>query len=227
MESLKAYPYWPDPEDPVITKGKKEEVKNIREETDFAVCGSSSFSSMPFNYYAFLTGMDRWLMDMKLNPKFYFGLCDKLLELGTRMQIRWLQEVGEYLDFVSLYDDVGTQQGLMMSHDDYRKFIHPYTKRIIETIKKHTDAKIYRHACGSCYDTIEDFIEVGIDVYHPVDALPPVTQTRQRGEYPPVLFQRYPYRFPYRIPTKPLHIHTHNASQDSCTSTLVVILKDG
>ena len=35
-------------------------------------------------------------------------------------------------------------------------------------IKKHTDAKIYRHACGSCYDTIEDFIEVGIDVYHPV-----------------------------------------------------------
>ena len=168
VDELKGYPFWPDPKDPVITAGKREEIKRLREETDLAIIGSTVFSVFPFNFYSFMTGMDRWLMDMKLNPEFYFSLCDKLLELGSEMQARWLQEVGDYLDFVSIYDDLGTQRGLFMSHEDYLKFIHPYTKQIIENIRKYTDAKIYRHACGSCYDVMKDFIELGIDVYHPV-----------------------------------------------------------
>ncbi len=166
---LKSYPYWPDVKDPFYTEGQKEAAKKLRESTDRAITGGSFFSALPFNFYPFLTGMDRWFMDMKLNEKFYFALSDRLLEIGSELQKRWLQEVGEYLDFISIYDDLGSQQGLLISHDDYRKFIHPYTKQIIENIKKYAPhVKIYRHACGSCYHVMKDFIELGIDVVHPV-----------------------------------------------------------
>jgi uroporphyrinogen decarboxylase len=166
---IEDYPYWPDTKDPSYTDGVRDAAKKFRESTDRSITGASTFSALPFNFYPFLTGMDRWFMDMKLNEKFYFALSDKLLEIGTELQARWLAEVGEYLDFVSIYDDLGSQQGLLMSHEDYRKFIHPYTKQIIENIKKYApNARIYRHACGSCYHVMKDFIELGIDVVHPV-----------------------------------------------------------
>jgi uroporphyrinogen decarboxylase len=166
---IKDYPYWPDTKDPYYTDGVRDAAKKLRESTDRTITGASTFSALPFNFYPFLTGMDRWFMDMKLNEKFYFALSDRLLEIGTDLQARWLAEVGEYLDFVSIYDDLGSQQGLLMSHEDYRKFIHPYTKQIIENIKKYApNVKIYRHACGSCYHVMKDFIELGIDVVHPV-----------------------------------------------------------
>ena len=167
VKEIKSYPFWPDPEDPFITEGKREEAKRLHEETGHAIAADSFFSAMPFNLYAFLTGTERWYMDMKLNPRFYFALCDKLLELGIAMNTRYLKEVGEFIDIFVTYDDIGGQEGLLISHSDYRKFIHPYTKLMIEAIKKHTDAKIFRHCCGSAYDAIQDFIEIGTDIYHP------------------------------------------------------------
>jgi len=168
VEDLKNWPYWPDPKDPTITQGKREEARKYHEETDFAILASTWYAVMPFNAYSFLTGYDRWLMDMKLNPKFYFALSDKLMEIGLAGLSAFLQEVGDYVDLVGTFDDLGSQEDILMSPADYRKFVHPYSAEIIKTIKKYTQAKIFRHACGSCYKIIPDFIEMGVDVLHPV-----------------------------------------------------------
>jgi uroporphyrinogen decarboxylase len=42
---------------------------------------------------------------------------------------------------------------------------------MIEHIKKYTNAKIYRHSCGSIYEFIPDFIEIGVDIINPVQPL--------------------------------------------------------
>jgi uroporphyrinogen decarboxylase len=168
VRDIRDYPFWPDPEDPILIKDKRDEAKHLRETTDRAILGSAVFAVMPFNYYAFMAGMERWLTDPLENPKFYFALCDKLLELGTAMMRRWLAEVGEYLDLVAIFDDIGGQEGLLFSPEHYKSFIHPYTKRIVETIKMAAPhVKIWRHSCGSCYEVIRDFIDIGIDVLHP------------------------------------------------------------
>ncbi len=169
VQDIRNYPFWPDPKDPLIIKGKREEARRLRETTDYALLGSSVFAVMPFNYYAFMAGMDRWLTDPIENPKFYFALCDKLLELGMEMMQRWLKEVGEYLDLVAIFDDIGSQKGLLFSPEHYRKYVHPYTKQTVETIRKVAPhVKIWRHTCGSCWEVIPDFIDIGIDVLHPV-----------------------------------------------------------
>ena len=50
----------------------------------------------------------------------------------------------------------------------YRKVIKPRQHRLVEAIKRRTDAKIYYHSCGAVFDLIPDLIELGFDILNPV-----------------------------------------------------------
>jgi uroporphyrinogen decarboxylase len=170
-KNVREYPYWPTDEDfDKLVEGKREEAKNLRENTDYAIVYSGHFY-FPFIMYPLLAGYDKWFIDMKLNPEFYFALCDKLLEIGLTIHEKMLEAIGDYIDIATTYDDMGNQRGLLCSRKDYLKSIKPYEKQMIEGIRKYTDAKIYRHSCGSVYDIIPDFIDLGIDILNPVQPL--------------------------------------------------------
>ena len=171
-KDIETYPLWPTEDDLAeLARGKTDEAKRLREETDYAVMADGYLTSFPFLMYSLLAGYEKWFVDMKLNPKFYFALCDKLLEIGFAIVDRFLGAVGDYIDMVATYDDMGTQQGLLCSHQDYVKFIKPYERQMIGHIKKYTGATIYRHSCGSVYDIIPDLIEIGVEVLNPVQPL--------------------------------------------------------
>jgi len=170
-KDIKRYPFWPCSDDyNKLTEGKREEAKNLRENTDYIIV-EDTYLAYPSLMYSMLTGYDKWLMDMKLDPKFYFALSDKLFEVGLNIVEKFIGAIGDYIDIVGTYDDLGTQQGPLLSHKDYVKFIKPYEKQMIEYIKKYTNAKIYRHSCGSVYEFIPDFIEIGVDILNPVQPL--------------------------------------------------------
>ncbi len=170
-KDIKEYPYWPTNEDfNKLAEGKREEAKNLRENTDYAIV-YDGFLCFPSITHPMLVGYDKWFMDMKLNPEFHFALSDKLLEIGLTIHDKMLEAIGDYVDIVCTYDDMGNQQGLLCSPKAYLKFIKPYEKQMIERIRKYTDAKIYRHSCGSVYEIIPDFIEMGIDILNPVQPL--------------------------------------------------------
>lgn len=171
QKDIEGYPYWPSASDfDRLVEGKKEEAKNLRENTNYAIVYDGDLF-FPFLMYPLLAGYEKWFIDMKSNPKFYFALADKLLEIGLTIHEKLLGVVGNYVDIVATYDDMGTQQGLLCSHKDYVKFIKPYEKQMIEEIRKHTDAKMYRHSCGSVYEVIPDFIEIGVDILNPLQPL--------------------------------------------------------
>jgi len=106
VKDLEGYP-WPDPDDFDIANGKREEARKLHENTDYTVVGESFFSSMPSNVYAQLSGMDKWLIDMKIRPKIYFTICDKLLEYGLAMDAKFYEAVGNYIDIAVMFDDLG------------------------------------------------------------------------------------------------------------------------
>lgn len=164
------YPYWPNED--VFKKAaekKKEEIDNLRKKTDYSITYESP--PLPFLMYPMLRGFENWFLDMKLNPKLYFAIADKLLEVDLNLHEEMLKQIGKYIDLATVWDDMGTQEGLLCSKDDYRKFIKPYEAEVIKFIKQHSNAKIIRHCCGSVYDIIPDFIEIGIDVLNPVQPL--------------------------------------------------------
>ena len=170
-KDIERYPFWPSADDfSYLAEGKREEAKRLKEDTDYALV-AAGYSGFPFLMYPLLTGYEKWFMDMKLNPEFYFALSDKLLEIGLRIYEEFLGAIGDYIDVVTTYDDMGSQQGLFCSREDYLKSIKPYEKQIIEHIRKYTNARIYRHSCGSVYDIIPDFIEMGINILNPVQPL--------------------------------------------------------
>ena len=171
VHDIKKYPYWPTEEDyNYLAAGKVEEAKALLENTEYVIL-EDTYKAYPALMYALLCGYEKWFIDMKTNEKLYFALSDKLFEIGCKVVEHWIGAIGEYVDIVSTYDDLGSQAGPLISHRDYVRYLKPYEKEMIQHIKKYTNAKIYRHSCGSIYDFIPDLIEIGVEILNPVQPL--------------------------------------------------------
>lgn len=170
-EEIENYQYWPDPLDPVFTKGKRKEAKELSEKTDFAVFAHPGYAGRIFHMYAGLRGFDKWLLDMKVDPDFYHAMATKITDVAIEVSKTFYNEVGDFIDVAVYYDDMGTQTGGFLSIKDYREFVKPYTARYAKEIKKITRAKLFYHTCGSVYSYIDEFIEIGIDILNPIQPL--------------------------------------------------------
>ena len=171
-KDIENYPYWPSL-DIGIMKGVVENAKYLNEKTDFFICADYPFSYYPNNGYGFNSGMDKYFMDMIANPSLYHKLADKFLETNLAYLEQFYGKIGKYIDCAMVYDDLGTQNATLVSHDIYKKRIKPYQKIIIENIKKYLkpEAKIMIHSCGAIFDFIPDLIEIGIQILNPLQPL--------------------------------------------------------
>ena len=64
-------------------------------------------------------------------------------------------------------DDLGHQKQLFMRPETFRKLIKPYYLRMGEYIHGH-DMHWWLHSCGNNTSIMDDLIEAGVDVFHPV-----------------------------------------------------------
>jgi uroporphyrinogen decarboxylase len=171
-KDIEEYPYWPDLETDIMG-GVVDQARKLHEETDYFVVGDTPFAYYPFNGYGFNSGMDKWLMDMKIRPRFYHKLATKFLEANLALTGQFYRGVGQYVDAAMIYDDLGTQVSGLMSVEDYREFYKPYQAEIIKNIRGHLrpNAKIMIHSCGSIYQFIPDLIEIGVQILNPLQPL--------------------------------------------------------
>jgi uroporphyrinogen decarboxylase len=171
-KDIDEYPFWPDI-DMDTMEGVVQKAKKLHDETDYFICGMQSFGYFPLNGYGFISGMEKWLLDMKIRPKFYHQLCERFMEINLAFADKFYGGIGQYLDAALVFDDLGNQKGPLMSMKDYREFYKPYQSETIKHIRKYLrpEAKIILHSCGSVYYFIPEFIEIGIDVLNPVQPL--------------------------------------------------------
>jgi uroporphyrinogen decarboxylase len=166
VDDLETYP-WPDPWDPGLTAGLEEEVKDLYENTDYAIMADARFKSF-WELGYMLRGIEQMYVDLLLNPDFVTALMDKLLELNLIVTGRFLDIAGPYIQVFRTTDDMATQQRLMMKPETYRRLLKPYYRQYIEFIKSKTEAKIFYHSCGNITDIIDDLAEIGVDAINPV-----------------------------------------------------------
>lgn len=81
-------------------------------------------------------------------------------------------------------DDLGTQNGPMLSPRLYKELIAPAHKKIYDYIHAHSKAAVFLHCCGGVYDLIPSLIEEGVDILNPV-------QTSAAGMEPRKLKQEF------------------------------------
>ena len=70
------------------------------------------------------------------------------------------------IDVVRADEDMGTMDRLIISPAMWRKFYKPSWKKAVE-LTHHYGAKFWMHSCGYIWPLLNDFIEIGIDVWNP------------------------------------------------------------
>jgi uroporphyrinogen decarboxylase len=165
IKDLDEYPF-PDGGDPSRFSGVREKALEIKQNTPYAL--SSGISGVTYEYCWYMRGLERWFMDMIKNPEFCAALLDKTSQYWVDWMVGFLGEVGDLLDIIMIGDDLAGQSGPLFSPKFYREIVRPRQHRVIQTIKEHTNAKIWYHTCGSCVEYIPDLIEMGVDILNPV-----------------------------------------------------------
>jgi uroporphyrinogen decarboxylase len=166
LDALKKYP-WPDPDDPGRVDGLREKAKELSERTPYALVVDLVGFGIFEQGWA-LRGMENFLMDLVLNPKFAETLIQRVTDYKVALWGHILDAIGQYVHVVMETEDLGTQQGPMISPEIYRRLIKPAHKRLWTSIKSKTHAFLFLHSCGSVRKFIPDFIEMGLDILNPV-----------------------------------------------------------
>jgi uroporphyrinogen decarboxylase len=79
-----------------------------------------------------------------------------------------IDSFGQYIQLVTMADDMGTQNGPMCSPGYIEEFCIPYYKTFCEFVHANSDIKVFLHNCGSIRSLIPMLIDAGIDVLNPV-----------------------------------------------------------
>ena len=130
----------------------------------------------------FMRGMEAILLDLALNRRFVEellrGLTDYILQTMEILFSRFT------FDGVFLSDDYGTQRDMLMSPSHWRELIKPHLAEIYGLAKKHGKT-IFHHSCGNVFPIIGDFLDIGLDVLHPIqpEAMDVVQLKREFGSH--------------------------------------------
>jgi uroporphyrinogen decarboxylase len=161
---LEQYP-WPDPSDPSRYAGMRDEAERIRRETDRAV-----MLEIPYGIVREcqrMRGFAEFLEDLLINPTFAEALMEKVVEVVTAITDRTLDQIPD-ADVCLWIEDMGFQDRAYMRPELYQRMVKPYHRRLVEAIRKKTDAKVMVHSDGSIREVLADFIDIGVQVINPV-----------------------------------------------------------
>jgi uroporphyrinogen decarboxylase len=178
MAALDRYD-WPRPNAPELNAELGRQAKYLRENTDYALVGSSMMGGGVFEQPARIMGLEKFLMALVAEPKFADRIMDRVTDLYIESFNDYLDYVGEYIDVFTYYEDLHHQKGWMVSPRIYRKMIKPKQKRLVEAIRKKTGAKLFYHGCGAMFDLIPDLIDLGFDIINPVQVSAEGMDTRR------------------------------------------------
>jgi uroporphyrinogen decarboxylase len=160
----------------------KEEIKRINDRERHFVC---FFAGGAFETPWYMRGMENYLTDLALQPEIAEAISRKAQEFYKARALKAIEQSDGQIDMIGSGGDIGTQRGMMVSPEIWRKHIKPYSRELIRSFKEMGYYTFY-HSCGSIIPVVEDLIEIGLDVLDPVqisaDGMDPETLKSQFGD---------------------------------------------
>lgn len=114
-------------------------------------------------------GLENYFIKMYENPLVVEAVTEKVVDFYVAANEKLFSNLGDRVDVMFFGNDLGTQLDLIISPENFKKFILPSFKRLIAVGKKYKK-KVMLHSCGSIYRIIPDLIDAGIDALHPIQA---------------------------------------------------------
>ena len=159
---------WPDVDDPGRYDGLRERARRLREETPYALVGHCDFGNDVLGIFHHVRGYTEAMLDLAAHPDFAEAFMEQVTQLALRAWGHFLGQVGDLVDVVAVYDDLGMQDRPLVSPAMYRRMIKPRHARIIAAVRERTRAKVFFHSDGAVSEFIPDLIEIGVDILNPV-----------------------------------------------------------
>jgi len=166
VESLDTYPHWPEPDhfdyEAMVATA-------MEASKDFVTMGPwVSF----FEIYCQMRGLETSMMDLALKPDLVIATLDRIEDCQTQMMRRFFNRVAGHLDMVFISDDMGSQNGLLISEGMWDLFFKDRMTRWCEMIHSY-GLKVFYHSDGACGPLIPRLIDCGIDVLNPIQHVCP------------------------------------------------------
>ena len=161
VEDIEDYPF-PDPAAPGRFTAAERDIAKYKE--SHFIIGDVELSHFELAWH--LTGLQEYMLALAMEEPWIETLNDKV-EAWTSSLAHSLAERG--VDAIWFGEDLGTQTSTLISPDMWRDRFKPRHARVIKTLKeKYPELLIIMHSDGAVAPLVNDFIEIGVDIYNPV-----------------------------------------------------------
>ncbi len=111
-----------------------------------------------------LRGFENMLIDPYLYEREFCYLRDKITDYTLEIIDRWLERK---VDGIFFSDDWGSQKGLLINPEDWRKYYKPTYKKLFDRVLS-SGTHVWMHLCGNIQSILPDLIDIGLNVLNPV-----------------------------------------------------------
>lgn len=163
-----------------------EDIKAMTEQADTAVqkqlgtiltlpgAGFGDIALLPAPWMKRTKGIrdiEEWFVFTTARKDYVYKVFEGQCEIAIKNLQLLIDALGDKIQAVfTTATDFGTQTGLLISPTTYRELYEPFHKIINDYIHNKTKWKIFIHSCGAVKELIPDFIDVGFDIFNPLQS---------------------------------------------------------
>lgn len=151
---------FPDPNRADRFDGLKNALKNYPDKFQVMSIGFSLFERAWT-----LRGMENLFMDFMEDAEFVSKLLDKIVNFNIAIVQAGLKACPN-LDGIYFGDDFGSQTGLMMGVERWRKLFKPRLAKQYGAVRS-AGKKVFIHSCGKVQEIFDDLVEIGVNCFNP------------------------------------------------------------
>jgi uroporphyrinogen decarboxylase len=150
---------WPDPDwwDYSVLPHRIAEARERRD------CALIITSGNLFERMCWMRGMEQTFIDMMDRPELSREIMTRVTDFYVEATRRTLAAGEGHIDLAFTADDLGSQNGLLMSLDMWEEHVKPHHVRLNRAIHEF-GVKVVYHSDGAVMDVIPGLIDMGIDV---------------------------------------------------------------
>ena len=146
---------------------------------DFPVFGSICEG---YEYLWRCIGTENSLIWMLTEPEMFGAFVRRIGDFVVELTEYQIEESRGRLSGMYIWGDVAYVNGMFFSPSCWREFFKPIVERIIEVCRKAGLMTIY-HGCGNAKPIYNDFIEIGLEGYNPVECKAHLDVVELKKEY--------------------------------------------
>ena len=152
----------PDPGDDERYRGFAEDAAYLKSRGEYVLGSLNGFFS---GLHYFFMAYEKVLMNMMVNPVMIQAMLERLGEWNLTAAKKM---VAAGADCITLCDDLGSKENLLMSPETYRMLFKPWHERLCDIVHD-LGATVHFHCHGANQLILDDLVECGFDFINPFD----------------------------------------------------------